>query len=88
MENNKTRIGWNVTEKTMDMDKETHQQYHKNSPPVEPTRTKEKRQVQEHMEKSGAGDEGGTSHMGWSAIYVVAIILVMFVCSAESEKFR
>jgi len=35
------------------------------SPSIEPTRTKEKRQAQEYMEKrSGAGDEGGTSHMG------------------------
>jgi len=32
---------------------------------MESTRTKEKRQAQEHMEKrSGAGDEEGTSHMG------------------------
>jgi len=32
---------------------------------MEPTRTKENRQAQERMEKwSGAGDEGGTSHMG------------------------
>jgi len=31
---------------------------------MEPTRTKEKRQAQEHMEKSsGAGDEGGTSQI-------------------------
>jgi len=29
---------------------------------MEPIRTKEKRQIQEHMKKwSGAGDEGGTS---------------------------
>jgi len=34
---------------------------------VEPTRTKEKRQAQEHVEKrSGAAAEGGTSHMGHS----------------------
>jgi len=72
MESNKTRISRNLTEKKkMDMDgayvKKTQQQYHKKSPPVEPARTKEKRQAQEHMEKgSGAGDEGGTSHMGHS----------------------
>jgi len=70
MESNKTRISTNLTEKNkMDIDrayvKKTQQQYHKKSPPVEPTRTKEKRQVQEHVKKrSGAGDEGGTSHMG------------------------
>ena len=39
--------------------------YHKKSRPTEPIRTKEKRQAQERMEKrSGAGDEGGRSHMG------------------------
>ena len=44
--------------------KKTQQQYHKNSTPMEPTRIKEKRHVQEHMEKSsGAGNGGGTSHM-------------------------
>jgi len=45
--------------------KKTQQQYHKKSRPMETTRTKKKSQAQEHMEKrSGAGDEGGTSHMG------------------------
>ena len=53
----------------MDIDrayiKKTQQQYHKKSPPMETTRTKEKRHSPEHMEKrSEAGDEGGTSHMG------------------------
>jgi len=52
----------------MDMDRayitKTQQLYHKKSPPMESTRTKEKRQVQEHMEKSGAGDKRGTHHMG------------------------
>jgi len=37
----------------MDMDrayiKKTQQQYHKKSPQTEPTKTKEKRQAQEHM---------------------------------------
>jgi len=72
MESNKTRIDRNLNEKKkIDMDrtyiKKTQQQYHKKSPPMQPTSIKEKRQVQEHMEKrSGAGDEGGTSHMGHS----------------------
>jgi len=45
--------------------KKTQKQYHNKSPPMEFTRTKEKRQAQEHMEKrSGAGSEGGTSDMG------------------------
>jgi len=48
--------------KKMDMDrayvKKTQQQYHKKSPPMEATRTKEKRQPQQHMEKrSGASDK-------------------------------
>jgi len=54
METNKTRISRNLTKKKMKMDrayvKKTQQQYHKKSP-VEPTRTKGKRQAQEHMEK-------------------------------------
>jgi len=66
MKSNKTGISRNLTEKKMEMDrayvKKIQQQYHKKSPPMEPTRTKKKRQAQEHM--SGAGDEGGTSHMG------------------------
>jgi len=70
MESNKTILHINLTEKNkMDTDrayvKKTHQQYREKSRPVESTRTKEKRQAQENMEKgSGAGDEGGTSHMG------------------------
>ena len=55
MKSNKTGISRNLTENKMEMDrayvKKIQQQYHKKSPPMEPTRTKKKRQAQEHMEE-------------------------------------